>query len=121
MSGSQFEYYVASLLRHQGYAAQVTKASGDFGVDIVARRASDVLAVQAKRYASAVGRQAVSDVVAAMAHYDCTQAMVVTNRYFTTDAKTLAQSTRCRLVDRSELSEWIRDIQGESAAAASQW
>jgi len=39
MDGFQFEHYVGALLQHQGYShVQITQASGDFGVDVVASK-----------------------------------------------------------------------------------
>ena len=107
MEGLDFEHYVARLLRHQGYVATVTKASGDLGVDIVAQKGQHRYAVQTKRHAKPISRQAISDAVAGMGYYHCDQAMVVTNSTFTPGAITLAQSNGCMLVDRTELTRWI--------------
>jgi restriction system protein len=119
LNGLAFEHYVAELLRHRGFQAQVTKASGDLGVDIIASQAGQRWAIQAKRYTGAVSRRAVSDAVAGVPYYQCTGAMVITNRYFTPDAQALAHSTGCILVDRNQLAAWIQDWQaGESRPAS---
>lgn len=111
MSGTEFEHYVGRLLAHQGFGIKVTKASGDFGVDIVAKKDGATYAIQVKRYSNSVSRRAVSDAVAGKEHYACNGAMVVTNNYFTKGAITLAQSTKCDLVDRDTLAKWILDFQ----------
>lgn len=36
--GVQFEQYLGYLFRAQGYKAQVTKASGDYGADLILQR-----------------------------------------------------------------------------------
>jgi len=54
MSGPEFEAYVGGVLRYNGYLVEVTKVTGDCGVDIVARRGSQKIAVQCKRYAKPV-------------------------------------------------------------------
>jgi HJR/Mrr/RecB family endonuclease len=45
--------------------------------------------------------------------------MVVTNQYFTSGAKALAESNRCTLVDRDTLASWIiewqRGVGGDGA------
>lgn len=46
MTGAQFEQYVAEVLRRGGYEVEPTKATGDFGVDLVARRGAEIVAVQ---------------------------------------------------------------------------
>jgi restriction system protein len=66
MGGLDFEHYLCRLLVHRGYQAEVTRASGDLGVDIVARRDGQKHAVQAKRYSKGVSRRAISDAVAGM-------------------------------------------------------
>jgi restriction system protein len=87
------------------------KASGDLGVDLVATRNNERIAIQAKRYSDLVSRQAVSDAVAGINYYRCNRAMVITNRYFSPGAITLAQSTGCILIDRDTLAKWINEFQ----------
>jgi restriction system protein len=107
MPGEEFEHLVAQLLKRQGYQAEVTKSSGDLGVDVVARHGQDRIAVQVKRQEKPVSRRAVSDAVAGMPAYECTAAMVVTNNSFTDGAKSLADLHGCELADRDTLALWI--------------
>src|SRR6185312_1746868 len=111
MSGYVFEQYVANVLRSRGFQTQVTKGSGDSGVDVIASKGTTRYAIQCKRYAQPVPRNAVSDAVAGMAFYKCTAAMVVTNSHFTPGAKALAESNSCVLVDRDTLAGWISEWQ----------
>ncbi|TBV69779.1 restriction endonuclease [Pseudoxanthomonas winnipegensis] len=112
LPGHQFEHYVAGLLGTQGfYDIQVTKGSGDSGIDIVATQAGVRHAIQVKRSGSPVSRRAVSDAVAGLAHYRCTRAMVITNHYFSPGAKSLAVSNQCFLIDRDILARWIQQRQ----------
>ena len=112
MPGLLFEDYVAKLMEHQGYSTQVTPGSGDLGVDIVAKRNGVRYAVQCKRHSGGVSRRAVSDAVAGMNHYECSEAMVVTNSYYTSGALELARSNNCILVDRDELAQWANSFRG---------
>ena len=51
LEGHDFEYYCADLLRNGGYQnVRVTRASGDFGVDILAERDGITYGIQCKRY-----------------------------------------------------------------------
>ncbi len=112
MPGIEFEYYLQRLLTHRGYQVQVTKGSGDLGVDLIATGNNEKYAIQAKRYENAkVSRHAISDAVTGMKHYGCNKAMVITNNYFTPDAIKLAQSTGCILIDRNTLANWIIEYQ----------
>jgi restriction system protein len=103
MSGIEFEKYVAAILRGRGYQTSLTKAAGDFGVDIIAVKGGIRTAVQCKRQGTAVGAAAVQQVVAGAAMHDCTSSMVVCNRTFTRAAQELAAKHRCQLVDRAAL------------------
>src|SRR5687768_14155460 len=94
-------------MRAQGFETTVTKATGDFGIDIIAIQEKRTYAVQVKRYKRSVSRRAISDAVAGRDYYRCDYAMVVTNSYFTPDAVRLAEATECQLVDRDLLAEWI--------------
>lgn len=104
MSGAEFEAYVGCVLRHNGYVVDFTKATGDFGVDLVARRDTDVIAVQCKRRIKPVGAAAVQQVVAGAVMYQCLSTMVISNQSFTSAAVALAERHKCLLIDRSELS-----------------
>jgi hypothetical protein len=111
MSGVEFEVFVAGVLRHNGYAVAFTPPTGDFGVDLIARRGTAIVAVQCKRHRGLVGVAAVQQVVAGAAMYDCTSAMVVSNRSFTTGAVALAARNNCALIDGAELERlgWGRN------------
>jgi Restriction endonuclease/Clp amino terminal domain, pathogenicity island component len=104
MSGAEFEAYVGGVLRHNGYLVAFTKATGDFGVDLVARRGTDVIAVQCKRRIKPVGAVAVQQVVAGAVMYQCLSTTVISNQSFTSAALALAERHKCLLIDGSELS-----------------
>lgn len=50
MDGVQFEHYLGHLFRSQGYRAEVTKAAGDYGADLVISKDGKRIVVQAKSY-----------------------------------------------------------------------
>jgi HJR/Mrr/RecB family endonuclease len=115
--GHSFERYIAKLMAARGYKAEVTKGSGDLGVDVIAHGPNVRYAIQCKISSKqAISRRGISDVVAALTHYRCTHAMVITNNYFTPDAKKLAESTGCVLVDRDHLASWIHEWHGNSTS-----
>ena len=64
MSGREFEKYVAARVRQMGWDVSATPATGDFGVDLIAERGSECVAIQCKRHAKPVGVSAVQQVVA---------------------------------------------------------
>ena len=94
MTGREFEEHCADLLRKKGYKkVRITKASGDQGVDILARRMGKSYAVQCKLYQKPVGNSAVQEAYAGMQYYNCDRGMVMTNSNFTKGARELAAST----------------------------
>lgn len=106
MDGHEFEYFCADLLRQNGfYNVDVTKASGDQGIDIIAYKDGIKYGIQCKCYSSDIGNSAVQQAYSGKTFYNCHVAAVLTNRYFTSSAKELAQSNGVLLWDRNKLEE----------------
>lgn len=114
MEGHDFEYAVADLLLHNGWRdVKVTKGSGDYGIDILARRGSTTYAIQCKRYNKSVGVPAVQQAGLGMDYYHCDAAAVITNNTFTPNAMELANTTGVRLFDRNDLAILINEYDDE--------
>ena len=114
MEGHEFEYAVADLLRHNGWRdVEVTQGSGDYGIDILARRRSTRYAIQCKRYKSAVGVKAVQEAGLGTDYYHCDAAAVITNCRFTKNAQNLANTTGVKLWDRDFLAKLIEGYEDE--------
>jgi restriction system protein len=116
MSGAAFEEFVAAQLRVAGWSVMPTASTGDYGVDLIAKKDGARMAVQCKRLAKAVGVAAVQQVVSGALHHGCNRTVVVTNQAFTKAARRLATTHRCRLVGRTQLQSWTRvapiDVRG---------
>lgn len=68
MEGHDFEHLCADALRANGYKqVQVTQASGDYGIDVLAQNNGISYAIQCKRYNSPVGNHAVQEAYAGAA------------------------------------------------------
>lgn len=107
-NGWEFESYIANLLKKLGYSnVRVTSGSGDFGVDVLASKLGTRYAFQCKLYSNPVGNKAVQEVVSGKIYYKCDKAIVVTNNYFTSSAKELANATQVELWDRDKLYKLI--------------
>lgn len=101
MEGHDFEYFCADLLERQGFLeVEVTRGSGDFGVDILAEKEGVTYAVQCKRYQGPVGVDAILQTYAGKDYYDCMVGAVMTNQYFTAPAVQAAKKLRILLWDR---------------------
>lgn len=114
MEGHNFEYACADLLRLNGWHdVSVTQGSGDYGIDILARRGSVKYAIQCKRYQGNVGVKAVQEAGLGMDFYHCDAAAVITNSSFTKQAVKLANETGVRLLGREFLQELIDNYDEE--------
>ncbi len=109
MDGFQFEDFLVGLFQTIGYDVQETKKTGDQGADLFVEKFGSKIVIQAKNYSGSVGNSAVQQALAAKAFYNCDQAMVVTNSYFTISAKELADSADVKLVDREALHNYLDD------------
>ena len=112
MEGHEFEYYCADLLRQAGFLeVEVTRGSGDYGVDILAELGGVTYAVQCKRYDGPVGVKAVQEAYAGRDYYDRMVGAVMTNQYFTKPAVEVARKMKIRLWDRGYLESMLEDIE----------
>jgi restriction system protein len=107
MSGVEFEGYVAARLRRAGWQVRLTPAVGDYGVDLIAEKDGQSVAIQCKRHGKSVGVAAVQQVVSGALHHGCTRSLVVSNQEFTTAARQLAYTHRCQLIGRRALQAWV--------------
>jgi restriction system protein len=117
MSGTEFEDYVARVVRSCGVPVIMTSVTGDWGVDIIVGRRPNRLAIQCKRQARPVGASAIQEVVAGAPMQDCAKTMVVTNHEFTPAARKLAELHGCELVGRTELTRLRSTIRRLTATA----
>lgn len=108
MKGTEFEHFVANLLRSQGYQVQNIGGMEDFGVDLIATRNQLKFAIQIKRWNREVDMSAIRAIVAGKSHFRCNKAVVITNNYFSRRAKSLAKSNDCLLIDRDKLAKQIQ-------------
>ncbi len=100
MEGREFELFCADLLKKRGFIeVEVTKGSGDYGIDILAEKEGVTYAIQCKRYSGPVGVKAVQEAYAGRDYYDRMVGAVMTNQYFTTPAVEAAKKLKILLWD----------------------
>jgi len=110
MTGIDFEKRLEVMFGDLGYKVKRTPPSGDFGADLVLENRKGRTVVQAKRYSKPVGVKAIQEVIGSIAFYKATNALVVTNIYFTPQAEKLAQSNGVELWDRDKLIKTLSSI-----------
>lgn len=110
MEGHDFEYFCAELLQKHGFLdVQVTKGSGDYGIDILAEKDGITYAIQCKRYQEPVGVKAIQEAYAGRDYYDRMVGAVLTNQYFTSPAVEAAKKLKILLWDRGYLEEMMEE------------
>lgn len=110
MTGHDFEYFCANLLQKNGFQnITVTQGSGDHGVDILAEKTGVSYAIQCKCYSKDIGNTAVQQVHAGKSIYKRDIAVVLTNRFFTPQAKEEAAILGVKLWDRDILIKLINN------------
>lgn len=110
ISGLEFETLIALLLDHMGFCTEMTRTSGDGGVDIIATLDQPLIGgrylVQCKRYAqsSLVGAATVREFFGAVtADPRATKGILITTSGFTSQAREFAVGTPIELIGREDL------------------
>ena len=107
MDGAKFEHEMASLFRLAGFQAQVTKASGDGGIDIILTRGTRRIAVQCKRYQKDVGPHVIRDLWGTMHHQGYEEGCIVTTAYFTQGVKDFARGKNIYLINMRDILDTL--------------
>lgn len=103
MSGIEFEKMLKYHFEKAGYKVSLTPDTNDYGADLVMTKGGQKTIVQAKRYKGSVNNSAVQEIVAAKAFYHADKCMVVTNSYYTENARNLAKANNVELWNRDRL------------------
>lgn len=110
-SGLEFEKCFANILKKLGYESiEITSGSGDFGIDVLAKKEDILYGFQCKLYSNPVGNDAVQQAYSGKQHYSCNVVIVVTNNYFSPQAQQQARELQVVLWDRKNLEKKIKDI-----------
>lgn len=116
MTGEEFEKFLLVHFAKLGYAGELTPATNDYGADLILKKKKSKIVVQAKRWSSKVGIEAVQQIVGAKQYYNANECIVATNNFFTPNAKNLALSSGVDLWDRSKLIEVMNISNGREMA-----
>lgn len=110
MSGEDFEKFCKVLFEKKGYYVELTKISGDYGIDLILYKNEIKTVGQCKRYNNKVSLSAVQEVVAGMPYYHSNKGFIITNNFFTKPAIALAEANNIELIDRKQLVDLICEI-----------
>lgn len=105
MSPAEYETFCADTLNNNGWDAKTTVATGDQGVDVIAEKGGVKVAIQCKKYSSAVDNKAVQEVAAGMSYWGADIAVVVSTAGYTRSARELASVHNVYLLHHDELKD----------------
>ena len=103
MSGATFELECKSLIESMGFKTEVTKATGDGGIDLVAYDNRPISAgkyiVQCKRYKDTVGEPILRDLYGVVMAERANKGILITTGTFTRQAEAFAKGKQLELID----------------------
>lgn len=114
MDGLTFEKYLEVLFEKLSYRVERTQYLGDYGADLVTSKDGIKTVIQAKRYKKKVGIKVVQETVAAKGKYGCSEAMVITNSFYSNAAIELAKANRVEFWNRNHLVKALLSIKKDS-------
>jgi restriction system protein len=106
MNPRQFEELVCEHFRKQGYSAETTSYSNDYGIDVFATKGKEKFAIQAKMYGNStrkINRQMIMELHGAKDFFDCTKAIIATDGTFLSDALNVAEKLKIGILYLNEL------------------
>jgi Holliday junction resolvasome RuvABC ATP-dependent DNA helicase subunit len=115
MSGQDFERLISRLLDAMEFRTELTKVSGDGGIDIIAVLDKPIIGgkylFQCKRYApdNLVGASAVRDFCGAVSADRVVKGVFVTTSDFTPQAREFADKAGIELIDAAKLKALLHD------------
>jgi restriction system protein len=115
MSGAEFERLVTALLARMEFRAEMTKATGDGGIDIVAVLDKPIVGgkylFQCKRYApeNLVGASTVRDFYGAVSADKAVKGVLITTSDFTVQAREFAERVGLELINLPKLRSLLAD------------
>lgn len=101
--GIEFERWVADNLLKYGWDAAPTKASGDQGVDVIAKKQGLRVGIQCKLYSSPVGNASVQEVAAGKSFHGLDRVAVMSTAGYTESAKQLAAANGVYLLTEHDI------------------
>lgn len=116
MGGREFEEYVAGVLTSLGFHTELTPASRDQGIDVIAKKADalgveTVFFVQCKNHASPVGVEIVRSLLGAVPpDKPGARAVLAAPKGVTKDAEVLARSRGVLVLDERELNRLMETV-----------
>lgn len=111
MTGKEFELLCKKLIEKMDFETELTKDSGDGGIDIIAYNYQPLLSgkyiIQCKRYSGSVGEPIIRDLYGVVTSERANKGILITTGYFTKSAIGFAKDKQIELIDRDRLNELL--------------
>lgn len=111
MTGLEFENLVQKLLIAMGFDVDITKQSGDGGIDLVAYNNQPLLEgkyiIQCKRWSATVGEPPIRDLYGVVTHSSANKGVLITNSSFTKSAIEFSLNKPIELIDGNKLNQLL--------------
>lgn len=111
ISGIEFEKICQVLVEKMGFTAEITKASGDGGIDIIAYNHQPLLSgkyiIQCKRYSGSVGEPIIRDLYGVVTSERANKGILMTTGSFTKQAIAFAEGKPIELINGDMLHDLI--------------
>ncbi len=101
MDGVDFEKFIALMFTLRGYKVELTPRSGDQGIDLIAARDKERIAIQCKRWSNPVGPKAIQEVFTGKSLYKCTEGLLITTNSLSPQAE--------RMADKLDVTYWDKN------------
>jgi Holliday junction resolvasome RuvABC ATP-dependent DNA helicase subunit len=117
LSGQEFESLISSLLIRMGFQTEMTKTTGDGGIDVIAVLHRPILGgrylFQCKRFApdNLVGAPTVRDFYGAVSADRAVKGIFITTSDFTVQAREFGQKAGIELIDLAQLQKLLLEYQ----------
>lgn len=102
MDEAAFERYLALLFTRMGYQVRRVNYADNVSI-LMATRDGVSYVIQARRNRRKVGIRAIEDAIATRKHLKCERAIVVTNHFFSNQARKIAKANQVLTLDRHDL------------------
>lgn len=124
-NGLDFERQVHALLKNMGFEAEITKASGDGGIDIIAHSKEHITGgkyiIQCKDWSKPVGEPPVRDLFGVVTAESANKGILITTSTFTAPAINFAAGKPLELIDGAKFDQLLAkySLAGSQGAALS--
>jgi Holliday junction resolvasome RuvABC ATP-dependent DNA helicase subunit len=123
LTGIEFERLITSVLQRMGFTAEMTRTTGDGGIDIVAHLEQPFVRgrylIQCKRYApdALIGAPVLREFYGAfVADRKAIKGIFITTSAFTAQAHEFAEDLPLELIDGSRLQRLLAEYEGKDSA-----